>query len=181
MKRSGVLAVVAVLVVAVAAWFWLRSGSEQITVDLVNTFSAAQKRPSAESFTSGPVTIAGVTKESIQPREPSRITYTQVTVPQNGSLKVSLALLEQGWTMDGDGVMFRIGVSTGGRYDELLNIMRNPFANPNDRNWHDVTVDLSEYAGEKVDLVFNTNSSAPGGDNRNGDFPVWGAPRIVVD
>ncbi len=42
-------------------------------------------------------------------------------------------------------------------------------------------VDLSAYAGEEVDLIFNTYAQPPGqrGDIRN-DLAVWGAPEIVV-
>jgi hypothetical protein len=63
-----------------------------------------------------------------------------------------------------------------------MNVMVNPFGNPGDRSWHDMTLDLSEYSGEKVSLFFNTNSSAPARpprDDRNGDFALWGEPRLV--
>ncbi len=170
----------AIVLVALAWWALLRPESETIAVDLVSTFAAAEKRPRPESFTTGPVTIAGETRQGLQPKEPSRIIWSQVLIPENGVLKVSLGILEQGWTMDGDGVLFRIGISTGSQFDELLSLVRNPFGNPADRQWHEITLDLSEYAGERVNVIFNTNSSLPGGDNRNGDFPVWGAPRITV-
>ena len=44
-----------------------------------------------------------------------------------------------------------------------------------------LSLDLSEYAGKKVNVVFNTHESPPGRP-RNGmyDFAVFGAPRIVV-
>ena len=66
--------------------------------------------------------------------------------------------------------------------NELLVLDFNPFGNPADRGWHDLTIDLSEYAGETVDLLFNTNASPPQRspkDDRNGDFPLWAQPRIV--
>ena len=62
----------------------------------------------------------------------------------------------------------------------------NPFGNASDKGWKEVVLDLSTYAGETVDLIFNTHSSAPPApgtpptDDRNGDLALWGAPRIVV-
>ena len=45
-----------------------------------------------------------------------------------------------------------------------------------------MTLDLSEYSGETVDLFLNTNNSPPSHpqrDDPNGDLAVWGDPRIV--
>jgi hypothetical protein len=114
-------------------------------------------------------------------KEPSRLVY-EVTVPEKGALKFSLGIKEEGWTVSGDGVLFRVLLSAGGPSEEIMNVTLNPFANPGDRGWRDMTLDLSEYSGEKVDLFFNTNSSAPSRpprDDRNGDFALWGAPRLV--
>jgi len=180
MKRPLPLILIGVVVAAAAGYFWLRSGSERVAVDLVAQFpSAKDKRPKPESFAQSTVSLAGVSHPSIEVKEPSRIIWN-VTLPEKAMLGVSLGLLEKAWTMDGDGVQFRIGVSTGGRYDELVSLVIDPFHNPNDRGWHDLMLDLSEYSGENVDVIFNTNSSLPPNDNRNGDFPVWGAPRIIV-
>ena len=56
----------------------------------------------------------------------------------------------------------------------------NPYGNPADRKWNEVLLDLSTYAGQTVHIVFKTNSSGPGKDDRNGDLAVWGEPRIVI-
>jgi hypothetical protein len=181
MKRSGLIVVGAIVLVALAGWFLLRPERETIAVDLVATFQGAEKRPlGVEVFTVEDATIAGQTKRGVLPNQPSRATWHQVLIPENAVLKVSLGVLEKGWTMEGDGVLFRIGIAVGSQYDELLKLVRHPFANPPDRQWHEITLDLSEYAGERVDVVFSTNSSLAG-DNRNGDFPVWGSPRITVE
>ena len=65
---------------------------------------------------------------------------------------------------------------------DLLSLVVNPFGNPNDRKWQPLKIDLSAYAGKTVDLIFNTRSSPPDPprDDRNGDLPVWGDPRIVT-
>ena len=74
---------------------------------------------------------------------------------------------------------FRVTVNS----DELLSLVVNPSGNPSDKAWRDMSLDLSEYAGQQVTIYFATNSSTeqtPRVDNRDGDFPAWGAPRIVV-
>ena len=56
----------------------------------------------------------------------------------------------------------------------------NPYENEPERKWIPVTVDLSAYAGEQMQVIFNTRDSPPKiePDSRN-DLPVWGAPEIV--
>jgi hypothetical protein len=59
-----------------------------------------------------------------------------------------------------------------------MNRELNPFAVSGDRGWHDELLDLSEFAGETVDVIFNTRTG-PRNDT-NGDLALWGSPRIVV-
>jgi len=123
------------------------------------------------------------TMPAIFAKGPSRLVY-EVTVPEKAELKFSLGIKQEGWTIEGDGVLFRVLLGAGGPPEEIMNVIVNPFGNPGDRGWHEMTLDLSEYAGEKVELFFNTNSSGPTRppkDDRNGDFALWGAPRIVSE
>jgi hypothetical protein len=172
---------------ALVAWLVLKPGGDRVAIDLVQTFpSAKDKRPSPEVFSIVDATLGGVTRHAIATDDPSRIVWT-VTVPDRAWLKVSLALREQAWTMQGDGVLFQIGiVGASRRFDDVMSLVVNPFANPADRGWQDLVLDLSHYAGQSVDVVLNTYSSpppapgAPPRDDRNGDMALWGAPRIVV-
>lgn len=173
----------AVLAVAVA-WFFLRSGGgNNMTVDLVAQLPAAKdRRPTPETFEVVQATIGGDRRPAILVKNPSRLVYG-VQVPDGGELRVGLGLQEEAWTTQGDGVLFRILVGAGGPPEEVLNLLVNPYSNPNDRVWHDVSIDLSEYAGETIDIFFNTNSSPPSRppvDDRNGDLAVWGAPAIYA-
>jgi hypothetical protein len=77
-----------------------------------------------------------------------------------------------------------VGISDGRAFEPLFEQHVNPFAMQGDRKWIDVRVDVSTYAGEEVDLIFNTFASPPGkspplGDSRN-DLGLWGSPQIVV-
>ena len=50
-----------------------------------------------------------------------------------------------------------------------------------DRGWIPISIDLSEYAGQTVNVVFNTHESVPGFvPNGMYDFAVFGAPRILA-
>jgi len=185
MKRTGWLLVVAVVVVVGLAYWYMRGSSEKTAVDFIQQLSSAERKPRPESFAVKDSEIAGVRKPSIVVSEPSRITY-QVTVPQNGWLKTSIGMLEPSWTMQGDGVLFSIGVSEGATYEDLFRMVINPFGEPGQRRWFDVSSDLSAYAGKTVNIIFNTRPSPPPepghaqADDRNGDMPVWGDPRIVI-
>ena len=65
-------------------------------------------------------------------------------------------------------------------FEKLFEQTLNPFKNPSERRWIPVTVDLSAYAGEEMQIILNTVASGPGGppDDR-GDMPLWGAPEVV--
>jgi hypothetical protein len=183
MKRPVWLLIGVVLAVAVA-WFALRPGGEgSLTADLVEQFpTATQKRPNPETFQVVEATLGGDTRPAILTRESSRLVYA-VPVPDNGELRVSLGLLEEAWTTQGDGVLFRILIGAGAPPEEVLNLLINPFGNPSDRRWHDITIDLSEYAGETIDIYFNTNASPdqrPPVNDTNGDLAVWGAPAVYA-
>ncbi len=182
MKRP-IWLIAGIVIAVLIAWFALRSGGpERVVVNLIDQFpSAKAKRPSADVFSIVDATIDNVTKRAILVKDPSRLVY-EVTLPDDAELKVSLGLLPEAWTTKGDGVLFRILLGAGGAPEEILSLQVNPYENPGDRRWSDITLDLSEYAGETVDLFFNTNSSPPARpprDDRNGDLAVWGAPRIV--
>lgn len=175
----------AVVVVVGVAYWYMRGSSETTAVNFIQQLSSAKLQPKPEAFTVKDSEIAGVRKPSIVVSEPGRITY-HVTVPQNGLLKTSVGLLEPSWTMQGDGVFFFIAISEGPSYEELFRMVINPFGDPSQRHWFDVSSDLSAYAGKTVDIMFNTRPSPPPEtghppvDDRNGDMPAWGDPRIVI-
>jgi len=183
MKRPVWLLIGVVLAVGVA-WFTLRlGGGGDLRVDLVDQFASAKdKRPNPETFEVVDATLAGDTRRAILARASSRLVYS-VLVPDDGELRVGIGLLESAWTTPGDGVLFRILIAAGGPQEEVLNIVVNPFGNPTARSWHDLSIDLSEYAGETIDLFFNTNASPPSQppvNDTNGDLAVWGAPGVYA-
>lgn len=176
-----------VIVVLVVAWFLFRSRSaDNVAIDLVAQFPTAKaKNPSPDVFEVIDASLAGERMKAIYAKQPSRVVWS-ITVPEDAWLKVSLGTKEEAWTMQGDGVLFMIGASDGPNWSDLFSLVVNPFGNPSDKGWKEITVDLSQFAGKTIDLIFNTRSSAgpaPGQapkDDRNGDMALWGNPRVVV-
>jgi hypothetical protein len=180
MRYRWFLAGGAVAVVVLALWVVFGRSGGTVAVNFIDTFADAEKRPNPDVFSIVDATLNGQAKRAIFVGTASRLTWHE-TIPNRAWLTVSLGLKPEAWTQPGDGVLFRVGMSTGSRYDELLNVLVNPYGNPSDRGWQDISLDLSPYAGQSVDVIFNTNWSAPGhGDDRRNDLALWGAPRIVV-
>jgi hypothetical protein len=180
--NRAVLTAVVVVVVLIVGWWLFGRGGGGGRVDLIEQFDAAQKRPAPEQFAVRDVTLGGVTKKAVAvaPGPGSRLTWN-VRVPDDGWLWVSVGLEPEVWEKEGDGVKFLVGVSDGRAFEPLLEQHVNPYSHPGDRKWVDVRVDLSTYAGESVDIFFNTYASAEGqpSDERN-DLALWGSPEIVV-
>lgn len=177
--RVAVAAVLAVVLVAAGWWTFKRSGAGE-PIDLLEVFDQAQKRPDGGTFEIVDAELNGETRRAIFTEPASRIIW-RIEVPDDAWVRVALGVKPEAWEEEGDGILFRIGVSDGRQYDELINQHVHPFANKGDRRWIPVMVDLSAYAGEQVELIFNTNSSLPGkGDDPRGDLALWGAPEVVI-
>lgn len=186
MRRSWLMLVL-VLIVASAAgyWYWTSRSERGLVVDLVEAFRGAEKRTNVGSveaaFAMDPQTIAGETKPAIYMHPASRVTYRGILVPKGARLRAFLAIKDEAWDKGTDGVYFRIGISSKGVFTDYVKRHLDPFRVKADRAWVPVEVDLSPYADQTVDVVFNTEPSLPGYTPHAGyDFAVIGAPVIVV-
>ena len=183
MKKSHLI-FIAVVVAAVAAYLlYMRRGGGDVAVDLYTLADGAEFRPADKKallYKKGPETVSGETKPALFTHAASRLIFSDITVPDNGRLKAWIAVKEEAWSQEAsDGVLFRFGVDDG-RYDELLNQLVDPRHNANDRGWLPVDIDLTAYAGQKVKLIFNTNTSLPGKENGAYDYAVWGEPAVIT-
>jgi hypothetical protein len=183
LKRTWLAVVGVVALAALGYWWWSGERTPPGTVDLVEAFRAAEKRSNVDinaAFSMDPQTVKGETKPAIYIHPTSRVIYRDILIPPHGQLQAFLALKDEVWDKGTDGVYFRIGVTSNEVYEDLLKRHLDPYRVEADRGWVPVTVDLSKYAGQKVQVIFNTNSSLPGhGDHSMYDFAVIGAPRIV--
>lgn len=181
--RAGLgIAVAAALLAAGASVVALRQPPPEI--DLIDELYAADLRSPDWTLHTGfqivDQTVDEQSMRAIAAHSPSQITWT-VTVPANVRLQTSLLIDPGAWVLPGDGVVFRVGVSEGGKYAELLMRDLDPARIPEHRHWVPVDLDLSPFAGRRVDLVFRTEGSPPDrpADYRN-DWARWGAPRLVA-
>ena len=180
-NRSLFIAV-GVIAVLILGWWLFSRGRSSGAISLIDRFETAEKKPNPGVFAIEDVTINGETKKSIAvaPGMGSRLIFKS-RIPDDGWLRVSVGLKQEAWTQEGDGVRFMALVSDGRASDELFVQDVNPFLNQTDRKWIPVMVDLSAYAGEVVDVIFNTYGSGPGkGADLRNDLAVWGSPEIVI-
>ena len=171
----------AVLVVIAATLAVVWYVNRPVVIDLVERFPGAQKRPvsaTEQTFAVRSAQIGGETRRAIYAHPPTRITWT-VTLPGEAQLRAALGIDPQAWDLDGDGVLFRVGVNDGEGYKELWNQHVDPRHTPGDRRWIPIMIDLTRFGGRRVDIIFNTNTSLPGkGDDARNDLALWGAPAI---
>jgi hypothetical protein len=183
MSRNRAVLTASVLVIVIVAGWWLfRRGGASGPIDLIARFDTAEKRPAPTVFTVTDVDLNGETRHGItvNPGPGSRMIW-RLRIPDDAWLRVAVGLKPEAWTQEGNGVLFMVGVSDGRTFEQLFTQHVDPFNNKGDRRWIPVMVDLSAYAGEEVQVIFNTYASPAGkaSDERN-DLAVWGAPELVI-
>ena len=171
------------LVVAVTAFgLWQvmsRSGAEN-QIDLLAKLPEADKRTNVvegPQFVVETVTIDGETKRTVLARTTSRL-ILPLTITRDAWFDVSFAMKPETWDQPGDGAQFRVGVSDGRVYEELLKQYVNP--KRGDRRWFSARLDLSAYEGRQVKLILNTDPGLPGSVDTANDLAVWAEPRVYT-
>jgi hypothetical protein len=184
------------LAVIAAASFAACGGGGRVAFDLIELFpKAKERRPSNDSQAVVDATIKGDKRKAILFKEEGRVKY-EFEVPESAAFEVGVGMLEEAWSIPGDGVVIYIYVTPLGAdgqptYDqekklvtrELLSLAVNPHGTPADQVWHDLMLDLSEFAGKRVELVLVSRASPPSTARKSdasGDQLVWGNPRITV-
>jgi hypothetical protein len=169
--------------IGVAIWAWTLFNGPRQAVDLLQALQTAEKRanplPVDQAFATTEVTIGGETKRSLLQQSDSRVIY-RLVLPPDAAFSAAVAIDPAVWSAEGDGALFRVGVSDGRTYEELLALAVDPVHSPADRRWIPVSLDLSFWSGRQVDLILNVNASAKGQapDARN-DRALWGAPVVT--
>jgi len=182
---------VAIVLIAAAAICACGGGNRTLVpiTNLLDTLDQAERRPLGATFDLATVTLSGETHRAVATPGGSRITW-ELHLPDRAVLQVLVALKEEAWTIEGDGVLFRVGIAEGRTHEDLLTRVVNPYGQPDDRKWIPLTVDLGAYSGFKWSLfyhprgllwriVLNTNAGLPGSTDSRGDMPLWAEPRIL--
>jgi len=182
-RNRWVILIGGVVVIGLLLRGWRRSPVTSASIDLVQMLPRAEKRsgpePPDRAIKAVTVTINGEAKRCILEQTTGRITF-HLTPPSDMWFSASIAVDPSAWEKEGDGVLFRLGVSDGkGTYDELLNQHVDPVANKSDRRWIPVALDLSAWTGREIDLILSTNASVPGkGNDARNDLALWCAPNL---
>jgi hypothetical protein len=177
-------AIAALLFAVIAAASAFANYRRRPAVDLIEEFHTAELHASMETHVAFVLTDAvvdGRLMNAIAAHPDSEITWT-VVVPPGARLLTAIATVPDVWTLHGDGVVFRIGVTENGTYSELLMHHLDPARVAADRRWVPLKLDLSPFSGRRIRLTFRTDASPPGKarDSHN-DWARWGAPRIVTN
>jgi hypothetical protein len=168
------IAAIACLVLAVVIDAGARRVSGgTVAIDLLELLDRARRQPSAEGFRIEPRTRDGEQTTAILAPAVSRLTF-YVTVPDRSMLRVRLAA--EGADA-GHGVRFSIGVSDGRAFRQMFE--RTLERLDEDRGWVDASIDLREYAGLTVELIFNTRAIGAPAEPRPA-VALWGSPAVVV-
>jgi len=177
--NRAAIAVVVAVVFMLAGWVIFGRRDAAARVDLIEQLASATKQPDGAKFPVSDVAINGETYKAIEATPPTRLTW-KVRIPDDAWLRVHVGLKPESWASEGDGVLFYVVISDGRSDEKLFEQYVNPFANKAERKWIPVMVDISQYAGEEMNVIFNTRVGQPGrADDRN-DFAVWGAPEIIT-
>ena len=117
MKSNRAVLTAVVLLVVIAAGWWLFHRGSAAKVDLLTQYQDAKKQGGEFAVTDA--TLAGDTKQAIAAPPKGRITV-HVRVPDDSWLRVSLGMKPESWDKDGNGVLFFAGVSDGRSFEKPL-------------------------------------------------------------
>ena len=130
-------------------------------------------------------TISGVTKpvlyeHPVYQRLPFRTTITPATREFSFSLAMQPAVYDGSIPLCGAGVRFRLEIrDSAGRIRLLYDRYIDPKHNPAERRWIPGSVDLNQYMGQNVELLFTTTGEPEG--NTCAAWAGWGDPHFNGD
>lgn len=121
--------------------------------------------------------IKGDTRRVLFMHAPSTVEYS-LLIPARAQLTFGVGMPPHVWKYQGDGVLFRVEIDQGTEEDDVLySTYINPKAVEADRRWHDATIDLSPYEGQRVILRFQTDPGPE--DNRTLDLAGFSEPTLT--
>jgi tetratricopeptide (TPR) repeat protein/O-antigen ligase len=106
----------------------------------------------------------------------ARVTYT-VTLVEDAVLAFDVAMAPGTWDRPGDGVTFAVYVVSDDDTRQVFSTYIDPKRDPSDQRWHAHEILLADYAGQTVNIIFETGGG-PAGDYQY-DWAGWGEPRLL--
>lgn len=129
----------------------------------------------------GEITIDHESRNVLFEHPTNSVTYT-VNLADNSELRFGIGMDPSVWSPDkGDGVGFNIYISQKdmpGVWRRVFYQYLDPKNNPDDRHWKDFSVDLHQYSGQDVKIIFETDPGPNG--NSDYDWAGWSEPVIIT-
>ena len=150
-------------------------------VDQLN--SAARSLPAPEGeMVEAQVWTIGSESQQVLFQHPALAGTSRISFPlqvePGARLAFGAATAPDSWERPGDGVSFTVYIDPGNGPQRVFSTYIDPKRDEFDRRWHSHTVDLDDYSGQDVLIVFETGTG-PAGDYRY-DWAGWGEPRLLV-
>ncbi|MEE8476153.1 MAG: sulfatase [Myxococcota bacterium] len=128
-----------------------------IDPDFLSRLNWADSPLSVRDFIQRDVDIDGDLRPALFAPAPTTFVFP-LRIPPAGRLQVAIGLLEEGW-LHSTGVDFEIALRSPAGNKRVLHTKRlDPRARPEHRRWHDLDVDLSAFAGRRMDLILSTRA-----------------------
>ncbi len=182
LKRPAVLVGIVTLAVGALALRYRTVEPPTTTIDLIDRFDDATKTSDLtleRAFEVAELAIDDRSRRVIGAHPISRLSW-RVRIPEDAWLRTSVALKPGAWGLEGDGVLFRVGVARGETIEVLASRYVDPRGDPADRAWIPMRVDLSSFAGQELDVMLGTDPGLDGSVDSRFDWAVWAEPQIVV-
>ncbi|MDX8549476.1 ABC transporter ATP-binding protein [Methanospirillum sp. J.3.6.1-F.2.7.3] len=145
----------------------------ECTYNFIEHLSHAEKKMVHTSYIREMnIEIGSIPRKTIFAHPPSDIQYS-VVIPSNSMLSFAIGIYPSAYDFIPDGVQFRIFIDK----QEIFSRILEPKKNPSDRGWHNQLIDMSEYAGKKVKIRFNTEGS---GQDISYCWGGWGWVRLFT-
>lgn len=178
-RRLALAAAVVVALAGLYAWLvprrpWLEFRADELLDHLSEATLRTTSPTLQEGFFESEVTAGGRRYRCLTALPPSRVVFA-VDVPEDAEFAAWVGMRPDVWEGPGDGSTFRIGFGDGTIYEERYRRHFFPLERPIDRVLAPVRLDLSKYAGKRIDIVLNTEPSF----NAVGDAALWCEPRMV--
>jgi 4-amino-4-deoxy-L-arabinose transferase-like glycosyltransferase len=107
----------------------------------------------------------------------STITFRDIPIRENSSLSFGIGINQLAWNKKGDGVQFKVIVTSRGKKTLIFSKYINPKAKMTERKWHDFTVDLQRFRNQEISITLKTQSGPK--NNIYFDWAGWSNPQII--
>ena len=140
---------------------------------------ATVKAPKPELVSKGALTVGGLRRDVVFMHPTSSAAFPPITISEGTWLEFGIGVSEEAWPKGGDGVVFSVLVrKEDGKAAKVFTQHLDPQHSNADRHWFDLQIPLRQFAGQKIQIVLETQVGPAG--NAAFDWAGWSRPRLFV-